>query len=339
VKLPTDRCLVIAEAGVNHNGSLDIARQLATIARESGSDYVKYQTFVPSLVASHEAPVTAYQSTAGYGDQQGMLSQFVLSDDDHRSLKKHCADIGIGFSSTGHDLESAAYLDGLGQDFVKVGSGDLTNWQLLEAVAGYGQTLFVSTGASSWEDVVATVKFLETVGVSITDDLVLFQCTSAYPAPVGEANVKVLSRYHDEFGCRVGYSDHTPSAEAALAAVALGAVVVEKHLTLDTTMEGPDHSSSLDPEDFHQYVAAIRRVEAALGTPEKHVTQSEAGNQPLIRKGLYAKSTIIAGEEFSMENVVAKRPLSAAPASLWPEVRGRIATRNYAPDEPIEVER
>jgi N,N'-diacetyllegionaminate synthase len=267
-----------------------------------------------------------------------MLSQFVLSDDDHRSLKKHCADIGIGFSSTGHDLESAAYLEELGQDFVKVGSGDLTNWQLLEAVAAYGQTLFVSTGASSWEDVVATVKFLETVGVSITDDLVLFQCTSAYPAPVGEANVKVLSRYHDEFGCRVGYSDHTPSSEAALAAVALGAVAIEKHLTLDTTMEGPDHSSSLDPEDFHEYVAAIRRVEAALGTAEKHVTPSEAGNQPLIRKSLYAKSTITSGEEFSMENVVAKRPVSAAPASLWPEVKGRSATRNYAPDEPLEVE-
>ena len=155
---------------------------------------------------------------------------------------------------------------------------------------------------------------------------------------MGEANVKVLSRYHDEFGCRVGYSDHTPSTEAALAAVALGAVVIEKHLTLDTTMEGPDHSSSLDPEDFREYVAALRRVEAALGTAEKHVTPSEAGNQPLIRKGLYAKSTIIAGEEFSMENVVAKRPVATAPASLWPEVKGRSATRNYAPDEPLEVD-
>lgn len=338
MKLLTDRCLVIAEAGVNHNGSLDIARQLATIARESGADYVKYQTFVPSLVASRDAPVTAYQSTAGYGDQQGMLSQFVLSDDDHRFLKKHCADIGIGFSSTGHDLESAAYLEGLGQDFVKVGSGDLTNWQLLEAVAAYGQTLFVSTGASSWEDVVATVKFLETVGVSITDDLVLLQCTSAYPAPVGESNVKVLSRYHGEFGCRVGYSDHTPSTEAALAAVALGAVVIEKHLTLDTTMKGPDHSSSLNPEDFFEYVDAIRRVEVALGTAEKHVTASEVGNHPLIRKGLYARSTITAGEEFSTVNVVAKRPIAATPASLWPQVKGRIATRNYAPDEPIEVD-
>ena len=338
MKFQTGRCLVIAEAGVNHNGSLDVARQLATVARESGADYVKYQTFVPSLVASREAPATEYQSRAGYGDQQGMLAQFVLGDDEHRALKKHCDEIGIGFSSTGHDLESAAYLERLGQDFVKVGSGDLTNWQLLEAVAAHEQTLLVSTGASSWEDVVATVKFLETLGVSVADDLVLFQCTSAYPAPAEEANIKVLSRYQDEFGCRVGYSDHTLSTEAALAAVALGAVAVEKHLTLDTTMEGPDHVASLDPQGFHDYVDAIRRVEVALGTAEKHVTQSEVRNQPLVRKSLYARSTIAAGEEFSTENVIAKRPIAGTAAFLWPEVKGRIATRDYAPDEPIEVE-
>jgi N,N'-diacetyllegionaminate synthase len=337
MKFANDRCVVIAEAGVNHNGSLELARQLATAARESGADYVKYQTFVPSLVASGAAPVTAYQSKAGFSSQQTMLSRFVLSDDEHQLLKQHCDDIGIGFSSTGHDLESAEYLEILGQDFVKVGSGDLTNWQLLETVAAYEKTLLVSTGASSWEDVLATVKFLEGLGFSIHDDLILLQCTSAYPAPSDEANVRVLSRYHEQFGCKVGYSDHTHTREAALAAVSLGAVVIEKHLTLDTAMEGPDHSSSLGPDGFAEYVSSIRRVENALGSDEKRVTPSEADNQPLIRKGLYARTAIAAGAEFTSENVIAKRPVSRVPASRWPRVKGQLATRSYEPDDPLEV--
>jgi N,N'-diacetyllegionaminate synthase len=337
MKFSNARCLVIAEAGVNHNGSLELARQLATAARKSGADYVKYQTFVPSLVASDAAPVTVYQSKAGFSGQQAMLSQFVLSDDEHQSLKKHCDEIGIGFSSTGHDLESAEYLENLGQDFVKVGSGDLTNWQLLETVAAYEKTLLLSTGASSWEDVTATVKFLEGLDFSIQDDLILLQCTSAYPAPSDEANVRVLSRYHEELGCKVGYSDHTHTKEAALAAVALGAVVIEKHLTLDTAMEGPDHSSSLDPEGFTEYVSSIRRIEKALGSYEKRVTPSEADNQPLIRKGLYARTAIAAGAEFTLENVIAKRPVSSVPASMWPEVKGQRAMRTYEPDDPLEV--
>ena len=337
MKFSNGRCLVIAEAGVNHNGSLELARELAKTARESGADYVKYQTFVPSLVASDVAPVTAYQSKTGFSGQQAMLSRFVLSDDEHRSLKKYCDEIGIGFSSTGHDLESAAYLDNLGQDFVKVGSGDLTNWQLLETVAEYEKTLLVSTGASSWEDVLAMVKFLEGLDFSIRDDLILLQCTSAYPAPPEEANVRVLSRYHKGFGCRVGYSDHTQTKEAALAAVALGAVVIEKHLTLDTAMEGPDHSSSLDPAGFAEYVSSIRRLESALGTDEKLVTTSEVENQPLIRKGLYARTAITPGAAFTSENVIAKRPVSSVPASMWPQIEGQPATRAFEPDDPLEV--
>jgi N,N'-diacetyllegionaminate synthase len=337
MKFSKGRCLVIAEAGVNHNGSLELALQLASAAKESGADFVKYQTFVPSLVASDTAPVAGYQLKTGFSGQQAMLSNFVLSDDEHQLLKKHCDQIGIGFSSTGHDLESANYLENLGQDFVKVGSGDLTNWQLLETVAAFEKTLLVSTGASSWDDVVAMVKFLEGLEFSIDDHLILLQCTSAYPAPPEEANVRVLSRYHEEFGCKVGYSDHTQSTEAALAAVALGAVVIEKHLTLDTYMEGPDHSSSLDPEGFTEYVSSIRRVESALGTDEKRVTPSEVGNQSLIRKGLYARTAIAAGAEFTSENVIAKRPVSSVPASMWPQIKGQPATRTYEPDEPLGV--
>jgi len=333
-----DGCLVIAEAGVNHNGSLDIALELATVAFESGADYVKYQTFVPSLVASAVASVTAYQSDAGFDQQHSMLSHFVLSNDEHRILKEHCDSMGIGFSSTGHDLDSAHYLEKLGQDFVKVGSGDLTNWQLLEAVAAYGKTLIVSTGASTWDDVSSSVEFLDSLGLSVPEDLVLLQCTSAYPAPFEEANITVMSRYRSEFGCRVGYSDHTPTVEPALAAVAMGASVIEKHITLDTAMEGPDHSSSLNAADFQQYVQSIRRLESALGTGEKYVTPSEMDNQPLIRKGLYARTAIAAGEEFSQENVIAKRPLTAVPASLWTQVKGGISRRDYSADEPIEVE-
>ena len=334
----SDTCVVIAEAGVNHNGSLDIARRLADHALASGADYVKYQTFVPSLVASTTAPVTAYQSRAGYDNQESMLSHFVLSDSDHRALKEHCDDIGIGFASTGHDIDSAEFLEELGQDFVKVGSGDLTNWQLLEVVASYGRPVLVSTGASEWDQVASTVNFLESVGLSVPDDLVLLQCTSAYPAPVEEANVRVVTRYREVFGCRVGYSDHTLSGEASLAAVALGACVIEKHLTLDTSMEGPDHRASLDPSGFRNYVASLRRLEEALGQDGKTVTPSERGNQPLIRKGLYARTEIAAGEPFSRENVVAKRPVSPVSASSWPDINGRPATRDYLTDEPLEGE-
>ena len=200
----SDTCVVIAEAGVNHNGSLDTARRLADHALVAGADYVKYQTFVPSLVASTTAPVTAYQSQAGYDTQEAMLSHFVLSDDDHRALKEHCDEIGIGFASTGHDIDSAGFLEELGQDFVKVGSGDVTNWQLLEVVASYGRPVLLSTGASEWDDVASTVNFLGNAGLSVSEDLVLLQCTSAYPAPTGEANIRVLTSYREVFRGRVG---------------------------------------------------------------------------------------------------------------------------------------
>ena len=181
------------------------------------------------------------------------------------------------------------------------------------------------------------VKFLEGLDFSIRDDLILLQCTSAYPAPPEEANVRVLSRYREEFGCKVGYSDHTQTKEAALAAVALGAVVIEKHLTLDTSMEGPDHSSSSDPAGFAEYVSSIRRLESALGTDEKLVTRSEVENQPLIRKGLYARTAITPGAAFTSENVIAKRPVSSVPASMWPQIEGQPATRAFEPDDPLEV--
>lgn len=333
------RCVVIAEAGVNHNGSIEIARQLATAAQFAGADFVKFQTFVPSLVASHAAPAAPYQSDAGFTSQQPMLEDLLLSDQDHRSLKSHCEEIGIGFLSTGHDLDSARYLEGLGQAFVKVGSGDLTNWQLLDAVAGFGKTILLSTGASSWEDVESTVRFLEKLGFSVRDSLVLLQCTSAYPAPSEEANIRVLSRYKSEFGCKVGFSDHTLDLEAALAAVSLGAVVIEKHITLDTNLVGPDHKSSLDPSQFRDYLDSIRRLEHALGTDEKHVTPSEVKNQPIIRKGLYSRVKISAGEKLTGENVIAKRPVSGCDASLWPIVEGLISHRDYEPDEPLEAPR
>lgn len=336
MRLTSERSLVIAEAGVNHNGSLDLACQLAYHAIESGADYVKYQTFVPGLVASAQAPVTAYQSEAGFQNQESMLSSFVLSEEEHQRLKEHCDEIGIGFASTGHDIDSANFLESLGQDFVKVGSGDLTNWQLLEVVASYGRPVLLSTGASNWKDVEATVIFLEQVGLSVPDNLVLLQCTSSYPAPSEEANIRVLTRYREAFGCRVGFSDHTLSGEASLAAVALGACIVEKHLTIDKSMEGPDHKASLDPAEFRKYVASLRRLEGALGTREKIVTASEEENQAVIRKSLYARTQITAGEPFSLANVIAKRPVSRVPASSWREIKGQLATRDYAQDEPIE---
>lgn len=329
-------CVIIAEAGVNHNGSLAHAIDLASAAHEAGADFVKFQTFVPSLVASKGTSAADYQAKAGYIDQQSMLEGFVLGDSEHRALKRHCATLGIGFSSTAHDLDSADYLESLGQEFVKIGSGDITNWQLLERVAGFRKTLVVSTGASQMDEVEATMRFLEQIGVSVARDVVLMQCTSAYPSPIEDANVRVLSSYRDQFGCRVGYSDHTQTTESALAAVALGACIIEKHITLDRKMEGPDHETSLEPLAFGEYVESIRKTEKALGSPEKSLASSEAGNRPLIRKSLYARKPITSGEKFDWHNVVAKRPAGILSADAWPQLKGQISHRSYEVDEPIE---
>jgi N,N'-diacetyllegionaminate synthase len=334
--LKIDRCLVIAEAGVNHNGSLELALRLAEVANVAGADYVKYQTFAPSLLVSRNAPAAPYQSKAGFNDQFTMLSELSLSDRDHRVLKSHCDTLGIGFSSTGHDSASASYLEKLGQDFIKVGSGDITNFQLLELVSSYEKPILMSTGASTMQDVVNAVAFLESIGVSISQNLVLLQCTSAYPAPVHEANIRVLAQYREEFGCRVGFSDHTQTSEAALAAVALGASVVEKHITLDKSMPGPDHSASYDADEFSRYVKSIRAVEAAMGSPEKSVTESESPNQPLIRKSLYARQSISKGDSFTEFNVISMRPAFGLPASEWPEVSQLKAARDFAEGEALQ---
>ena len=334
--LDSDSCVIIAEAGVNHNGSLAHAIELANAAHRAGADFVKFQTFDPSLVASRGASAAGYQIRAGYADQQSMLERFVLGDSEHRELKSHCAKLGIGFSSTAHDLDSADYLETLGQDFVKIGSGDITNWQLLEKVAGFRKTLVVSTGASQLDEVQATMLFLEEIGVSVPREVVLMQCTSAYPAPLEDAHVRVLTSYRDQFGCRVGYSDHTQTTESALAAVALGARVIEKHITLDRNMEGPDHLTSLEPLAFGEYVESIRKTEKALGNSQKSVAMSEAGNRPLIRKSLYARKPIARGERFDWHNVVAKRPAGGLSADAWPRLKGQISPRSYEVDEPIE---
>lgn len=331
------RCFVIAEAGVNHNGSLELALRLAEAANVAGADYVKYQTFAPSLLVSRNAPAAPYQVKAGFNDQLTMLSELSLSDRDHRILKSHCDTLGIGFSSTGHDVGSANYLEKLGQDFVKVGSGDITNFQLLEVVASYEKPILMSTGASTMEDVANAVAFLGSLGVAISQNLVLLQCTSAYPAPVHEANVRVLSRYREEFGCRVGFSDHTQSSEAALAAVALGASVVEKHITLDKSLPGPDHSASYDVEEFSLYVKSIRAVEAAMGSSEKLVTESESPNQALIRKSLYARQSISKGDSFTELNVISMRPAFGIPASEWPEVSKLKAARDFTEGQELQL--
>ena len=332
----TKKCIIIAEAGVNHNGSVGFARELAAAAQEAGADYVKYQTFTPDLVASSIAPVAEYQEAAGFSDQKSMLARYVLSDDEHRELFEYCRKIGIGFSSTAHDLDSANFLQSLGQDFVKVGSGDLMNWQLLESVSRFGLPLVLSTGASSMWEVEETMDFLVGLGLSPKHDIILMQCTSAYPAPSGEANVRVLSAYQEVFGCKVGYSDHTEEVEPAIAAVALGATVIEKHITLDRNMGGPDHKASLEPSQFRKYVQHIRQVESALGSNKKSVTPAEENNQALIRKSLYARCPISPGEQFSDSNVIAKRPFSGVSASMWPVIKGRISRRHYSPDELID---
>jgi N,N'-diacetyllegionaminate synthase len=331
------KTLIVAEAGVNHNGDPDLARRLIDVAAHAGADVVKFQTFTADRLATRAAPKAAYQSeTTGNAEtQHAMLRRLELSDEMHRELIAHCQARNIEFLSTGFDIESVDLLAALGQRQFKIPSGEITNLPYLRHIGQLRKSVILSTGMATLAEVQTAVEVLERAGTPRSDMTVL-HCTTEYPAPIAEVNLRAMLTLQAACGVKVGYSDHTPGIEVAIAAVAMGATLIEKHFTLDRSLPGPDHKASLEPSELAAMVTAIRNIESALGDGVKRVTPSEAKNQPIARKSLVARRAIRAGEPFSAENLTAKRPGTGVSPMRWDDIVGRRAPRDFAVDEQIE---
>jgi N,N'-diacetyllegionaminate synthase len=332
------RTLIIAEAGVNHNGNPALAKQLIDVAAQAGADLVKFQTFSAARLATRAAPKADYQSqrTGNKESQYEMLCLLELSVEMHRDLIAHCLTRNIGFFSTGFDIESVDMLVTLGQERFKIPSGEITNLPYLRHIGRLGKAVILSTGMATLGEIEAAIDALERAGTPRASITVL-HCTTEYPTPMAEVNLRAMQSIQAAFGVKVGYSDHTSGIEVAIAAVAMGATVIEKHFTLDRNLPGPDHKASLEPAELKAMVAGIRNIELALGDGIKRLTPSEAKNKPVARKSLVARCEIKAGDIFSPENITAKRPGTGISPIRWDEVVGRSAPRDFASDELIEL--
>jgi len=330
--------LIIAEAGVNHNGDLELAKKLVDAAAKAGADLVKFQTFSAERLATASAPKAEYQNrtTDREKSQFAMLQQLELTAEMHEQIIAYCAECSIGFFSTGFDVESLDYLASLGAERFKIPSGEITNLPYLRHIGGFGKALILSTGMATLGEIEEALDALETAGTPRSQITVL-HCNTEYPTPMQDVNLRAMTSIRDAFGVSVGYSDHTTGIEVPIAAVALGASVIEKHLTLDRNLPGPDHKASLEPHEFAAMVRAIRNIEKAMGDGIKRPSLSEAKNKPIARKSLVAAKPIKAGERFTSENLTAKRPGTGISPMRWDEFMGRKAKRDYCADELIEL--
>lgn len=328
------RCMIIAEAGVNHNGRLDLALKLCDAAKESGADVVKFQTWKTENLITRSVAQAGYQAknTRVTESQFDMLKKLELSYDDFRLIKKHCDEIGIVFASTADEPESLDFLVGLDIPFIKVGSGDVGNVSFLRYMGSKGLPVILSTGMSSLSDVDISINALKEGGAS---DITVLHCTTNYPCPYEDVNLRAMITLRDAFHLPVGYSDHTIGRDVAVAAVAMGAKIIEKHFTLECDMEGPDHKASTEPKEFAELVNAIRRVESCLGTGIKEPTNAEKEISEVVTKRIVAKENIIPGDTFTEDNICVKRSDTGAKAYNWDEVIGRQTQRAYAVDEGI----
>ena len=330
--------MIIAEAGVNHNGHYDLAVKMIHEAKRAGADYVKFQTAVPELVISTFAPKAEYQKeTTGSDESQlDMCRAIHLPLSDYVRLKAVCDEVGIGFVSTPFDLVSIDTLEPLAMDFYKVPSGEITNLPYLRKIASKHRTVIMSTGMSNLDEIAAAIDVLERGGLR-RDQITLLHCNTEYPTPFCDVNLAAMNTIAGRFGVKVGYSDHTRGIEVPIAAVAMGAQVIEKHFTLDCNMEGPDHKASLEPDRLKAMVDAIRNVEQAIGSADKHATASETPNKVVARKSIVAARDIAEGEILTEENITVKRPGNGISPMLWDDVLGTRAKRSFSYDELIEL--
>ncbi|WP_096439221.1 N-acetylneuraminate synthase family protein [Alteribacter populi] len=310
--------LIIAEIGVNHNGSMALAKKMITLAKQAGADAVKFQTYQTESLVTADSELVDYQKKSNVTSQKEMLEKYQLTQGDFTELKRFCEQTGISFISTPFDIKSAESLEKLGVDAYKVGSGDLTFYPLLAQLASYKKPLILSTGMATLEEVQATVDFLPK-----GQDFALLHCTSAYPAPFEDLHLRVIETFQHHFPCVIGYSDHSFGLEVPFAAASLGYKILEKHFTLDRTLEGPDHAASVEPEEFAEMVRGIRKIEAALGTTVKHLTPSEVETKQKVRRGIYAANDLPQGHIISTKDVTYLRPSHQMEACDYQQVLGK----------------
>lgn len=325
---------IIAEAGVNHNGKLDSAIEIVDQAKEAGADCIKFQTFISRNLVAKTANKADYQieNTGTSESQLAMLSKLELSYHDFIIINRYCKDKNIQFLSSPFDLESIDFLNNLEMPFWKIPSGEITNLPYLLKIAKTHKPVILSTGMSTLDEIQAAIDVLNKNGCG---DITLLHCTTEYPAPYQDVNLKAMITLRNMFQVPVGYSDHTLGIEIPIAAVAMGAKVIEKHFTLDRNMEGPDHKASLEPHELKAMVSAIRNVEAALGSGEKMPTESEKKNIAVARKSIVASRDIKKDEVFTEENISTKRPGNGISPMRWFEVLGRKAIRDFMEDDFI----
>jgi N,N'-diacetyllegionaminate synthase len=328
---------IIAEAGVNHNGDLDTAKKLIEVAAYSGADFVKFQTFKAERLATDEAPKAEYQRSEKFGfeTQREMLKKLEISEEMHIELIKHCSHLNIKFLSTGFDIQSVEMLMKLGINVIKIPSGEITNYPYLKYVGSQGKRILLSTGMSNLNEIAAAIDVLISSGVR-SSQITVLHCTTAYPTPMIDVNLSALLVIRDQFSVAIGYSDHTLGIEISIAAVALGATVIEKHFTLDRSLPGPDHKASLEPNELRDMVKSIRNIELAMGDGIKQAMPSETSNLNVARRSIVASKSINAGEKFSGSNLATKRPGSGISPMRWNELLEKTASRSYEADELID---
>ncbi len=329
------KVLIIAEAGVNHNGSIEMAKKLVDTAKECGADVVKFQTAKLDSLVSKSAHMADYQkNNIGVEEsQKEMLSKLLLDYDEFVELAEYCKKVGIQFLSTPFDIESIHFLNGM-QNVWKVPSGEITNYPYLVEIGKTKKKVILSTGMAEMDEIQAAIDVLKENG---TTDITILHCTTEYPAPIQDVNLNVMKTLRDSYGYPVGYSDHTQGIEVDLAAVALGATVIEKHFTLDRNLPGPDHKASLEPSELKVMVDGIRKIEIALGSSDKRPSEIELKNRLVARKSIVARKAIKAGEELTDDNITTKRPGTGINPMKWNEVIGTNAIRDFEEDELIEI--
>jgi N,N'-diacetyllegionaminate synthase len=333
-----NKTFIIAEAGVNHNGNIEIAKKMIEVAKECGADAIKFQTFKAEKVISKYAPKAEYQKqTTGETDSQlEMVKKLELSFDDFVALKEYCDELNIMFLSTPFDFESIDFLNDLGLEIFKIPSGEITNLPYLEKIGKLGKKVILSTGMADLGEIEDALDILISCGTK-KENITVLHCNTEYPTPYEDVNLLAMLTIKEAFKVKVGYSDHTLGIEIPIAAVALGASVIEKHFTLDKNMEGPDHKASLEPHELKAMIDAIVNIEKALGNGMKKPSKSELKNKDIVRKSIVAKREIKKGEIFTEDNITVKRPGTGISPMRWYEVLGKVAPKDYKEDELIKI--
>ena len=332
------KVLIIAEAGVNHNGDLKLAKELIRVAAEAGADIVKFQTFQANAIASKVAGRADYQkeNMKEDGSQIDMLKKLQLSEEDHLQLIEHCKENKIEFLSTAFDFPSIDLLVKMGITLWKIPSGEITNLPYLRKIGSLGQRVILSTGMADLGEIEDALDVLISAGTPL-EKITVLHCTTEYPTPLEDVNLKAMITIRESFKVNIGYSDHTPGIEIPIAAVALGANLIEKHFTLDKNLPGPDHKASLEPFELKEMVRTIRNIEKALGSGIKKPSNVEKKNIPIVRKSIVASKSIQVGEILTLDNITVKRPGTGISPMRWDEVVGKRANKNYLDDELIEL--